>query len=526
MLRRAMAYQVGDFVLDARTFELRRAGVPVAVEPQVLSILLLLIENRERLVTKDELIEKVWHGRIVSDSALTSRVKSARQALLDDGARQAMIRTVHGRGFRFVGPVAEALPAAPASPTSEADGTAAPPPWAETGKPSIAVLPFRVLDQHPGRALIAEALPHELIAELSRMRWLFVIARGSSFQFRGADTDVHRVGAMLGVRYCLTGTLEADGGRIRVAVELADTRTRGVIWVDQFAAPAGDLPGMRHDIVARIVGALEVQIPFHQAHEAQFQPIAQLDAWSAFHLGLRQMFRFTREGNVASFALFERALHLDPHFGRAHAGLSFAHFQNAFLGLASDPVAEATAARRYAERAVELDALDPFANFTLGRSLWLSGDVDGSLVWLDRSTGLSPNYAQAIYSRALAETVSGAGVEGQRDVDAAMALSPIDPLHYAMLATRGLSHLVRGDDRIAQEWAERAARSPGAHVVIGLIAAACCLLNGDDARARAWAADVRQRHPGFTRDDFFRSLPFQAIEARRRIDQALERLGF
>lgn len=520
-----MTYQVGDFVLDERKFELRRAGEPVAVEPQVLAVLLLLVENRERLVTKDELIEKVWNGRIVSDSALASRVKSARQALLDNGERQAMIRTVHGRGFRFVGPVT--TPSV-TTPTIEIVGDLAPaiPPWAETGKPSIAVLPFHVLGPDPGQALIGDALPHELIAELSRMRWLFVISRGSSFQFRGPDIDVHQVGAVLGVRYCLTGTLEDDGGRMVITVELADTRTRGVIWVEQFSAQAGDVPSMRQDIVARIVSALEVQIPFHQAQEAQFQPITDLDAWSAFHLGLRHMFLFTQNGNIESLALFERARQLDPHFARAHAGLSFAHFQNAFLGFAADPAAEAEAARRFAERAVELDALDPFANFTLGRSLWLNGDVVGSLVWLDRATELSPNYAQAIYSRALAETVSGAGADGQRDVDAAMVLSPIDPLYYAMLATRGLSHLVRGEDAMAQQWVERAARSPGAHVVIGLIAAACCMLNGDEPRARDWADNVRRRHPTFGRHDFFRSLPFQAIDARRRIDQALTKLGF
>jgi len=525
MIRRAMTYQVGDFVLDAHKFELRRAGQPVAVEPQVLSILLLLIENRERLVTKDELIEKIWHGRIVSDSALTSRVKSARQALLDDGERQAMIRTVHGRGFRFVGPVTEPVVTMSIVESGSEPASVAPP-WTDLGKPSIAVLPFHVLGQDATPALIGEALPHELIAELSRMRWLFVIARGSSFQFRGPGIDVGQVGTVLGVRYCLTGMLEGGDGRVTITVELADTRTRGVIWVEQFAAPAGDIPSMRQDIVARIVSALEVQIPFHQAYEAQFQPIADLDAWSAFHLGLRQMFRFTREGNVESLALFERAVQLDPRFARAHAGLSFAHFQNAFLGFAVDPAAEATAARRFAERAVELDALDPFANFTLGRSLWLNGDVNGSLAWLDRSTELSPNYAQAIYSRALAETVSGAGAEGQRDVDAAMVLSPIDPLHYAMLATRGLSHLVRGEDAIAQQWVERAARSPGAHVVIAMIAAACCLLNGDEEHARDWADDVRRRHPTFSRSDFFRSLPFQAIDARRRIAEALEKLGF
>jgi len=195
MVWRAMAYHVSDFVLDEHKFELRRAGTPVAIEPQVLSILLLLIENRERLVTKEELIEKVWHGRIVSDSALTSRIKSARQALLDDGEKQAMIRTIHGRGFRFVGPVMQTTAAEPL--VESVRDAAVTTPLADMGKPSIAVHPFHVLGLDPTQALLGEALPHELIAELSRIRWLFVIARGSSFQFRGAGIDVCHVGTVL-----------------------------------------------------------------------------------------------------------------------------------------------------------------------------------------------------------------------------------------------------------------------------------------------------------------------------------------
>jgi hypothetical protein len=236
------------------------------------------------------------------------------------------------------------------------------------------------------------------------------------------------------------------------------------------------------------------------------------------------MFRFNRADNAVAGKLFSRAVAEDPRFARAHAGLSFVHFQNAFLRYTQDLPAEVRSARHFAERAVELDALDPFANLTMGRSFWLEGDLDMGLAWLERSTAISPSYAQGIYARAWTHALSGRGDAGKMDADAAMALSPLDPLHYAMAATRALSHIVCGEDAEAAVWAERAARLPGAHVLIAMIAAAAHSLSGDRDRAAAWAANVRERNPAITTDDFFRSFPFADAAVRRRITTALTAL--
>jgi tetratricopeptide (TPR) repeat protein len=222
--------------------------------------------------------------------------------------------------------------------------------------------------------------------------------------------------------------------------------------------------------------------------------------------------------------LFKRAIAQDAGFARAHAGLSFVHFQNAFLGYVQKISSEVRAARRLAERAVELDALDPFANLTLGRSYWLDGDLEASFAWLERAITISPSYAQAIYARAWTHALSGHGADGRADADAAMALSPLDPLHYAMAATRALSHIVSGEEAPAATWAERAARSPGAHVLIAVIAAAAHSLNGDRQRAAAWAANVRARSAVITAADFFRSFPFADTAVRHRIAKALSAL--
>lgn len=519
-----MIHAFESFELDASRFELRRDGLRVAVEPQVLSLLFLLADNAHRLVSRDEIIATVWEGRIVSESALSSRIKSARQAIGDDGFSQRLIRTVHGKGFRFVGlhtaPLAmTAVPGdAPVQLVSPLDDV-------RPGRPSIAVLPFSVLGPADGGELMALAIPHDLITELSRLHWLFVIARGSSFRFDAPNTDVRNVGKRLGARYCLTGTVGHASGGISIVVELTDTQDRGVIWGESYDAPTDRVHEIRSSIIASVVAALEIQLPAHEAQAARLKSPEKIDAWAAYHLGLQHVFRFNKADNERALALFLRSTSIDPGFARAVGGLSFAFFQNAFLGYGRDVEDDALRARRYAEQAMSIDPLDPFSNFNMGRAHWLSGDVDAGLGWLDRAIALNPNYAQGIYARAWSQMVLCRGVSAQRDADAAMLLSPIDPLHYAMAATRALSHLVRDDRQQAAIWAERAARSPGAHHLIGVIAVACHELNGEPDAAQAWADRVRRSAPSVTQAAFFRSFPFGGGIIKQRLSSALAARG-
>jgi tetratricopeptide (TPR) repeat protein len=224
--------------------------------------------------------------------------------------------------------------------------------------------------------------------------------------------------------------------------------------------------------------------------------------------------------------MFQQAVARDPGFARAHAGLSFVHFQTAFMRHTDDVAGEAELARRFAQRGLELDPLDPFVNFTMGRTFWLAGDLDSGLAWLERATSISPNYAQGIYARAWTETLAGRGLEGRGHVDLAMRLSPLDPLYYAMLGTRAFTHMVVGEDAAAAAWAERAARAPGAHVLIAMIACATQAIVGDDSRAAEWAANVRSRNPVLARADFFRSFPMKSEVTKARLAGALERFGF
>src|SRR5215469_10652398 len=214
-----------------------------------------------------------------------------------------------------------------------------------------------------------------------------------------------------------------------------------------------DVHTMREEIRARVLMALDLRIPMHEAAQARLSVPDDLDAWSAYHLGLQHIYRFNRADNAAAAHLFRRAIALDPYFARAHAGLSFVHFQTAFMRYTDDLAGEIHSARRSAERGLELDALDPFVNFTMGRSYWLEGDLESSSSWLERATSISPNYAQGIYARAWTEALAGQASAGRTHVDLAMRLSPIDPLYYAMMGTRAFTHMLVGEDVEAADWA-------------------------------------------------------------------------
>ena len=527
-----MIYTFDRFELDLATVELRAGGKALSVEPQVFELLALLVANSDRLVSKDEIIEKVWDGRVVSDAAVASRVKSARQALGDDGKSQQFIRTIHGQGYRFVAQTRVSRDVATGPDVAAARDNVEPSLGAmvqrleQVSRPSLAVLPFRLVAGDERYAALAHALPDELIADLARLHWLFVTARGSSFRLRASETGFGDIGLLLRVRYCLWGTIEVSGQKLVVIVELVDTTNSGIVWADRFSGRIDDVHEMREQIRSQVLGALQIRIPMHEANRARLAAVENLDAWSAYHLALQHLYRFNHIDNSAAASLFERAVALDPTFARAHAGLSFVHFQTAFMHYTNDLADAIGHARRFAERGVELDPLDPFVNFTMGRTYWLEGDLDSSLGWLERSTDISPHYAQGIYARAWTEALAGQAVDGRQHVDLAMRLSPLDPLHYAMLATRAFTHMVLGEDAEAALWAERGARSPGAHVLIAMIASAAHALKGDTARAAFWAANVRERNAALTREDFSRAFPMKSDPMRERVLRALAQFGF
>jgi TolB-like protein len=519
-----MILAFSDVEIDPEKGEVRRAGQPIAVAPRVLSLLHLLATNSDRMVTKDEIADKVWDGRIISDSAISTSIKEARQAIGDSGAQQSMIRTLHGQGYRCVAEVS--ILAAVAPPENDAMAVPLTGQGLIAGKPSIAVLPFGNVAAEGDSDPLGDGLAAELISALSRLRFLSVTARGSSFRFRQGSPDLTTIAKVLGSRYCLSGLIEAGGSEIAVTVELASTVDGVVIWSDRFTGPGRHVHEIRRRIVAEVIGALELHVPLNEAQAARLLDANELDAWGQFHLGLQHLYRYNSADNRIAEACFHNAIAREPDFARAHAGLSFVAFQTAFMGYGPEVARHKDAALEHADRSVVLDSLDPFVNHCMARARWISGDLEDAKAWIGRSLDISPNFAQGHYLRALLTVLMGQTHDVRAGNGLAMALSPLDPLLYAMQGTQALSYIGDGEFDEAASWGERGALAPGSHYLLGMVAAASRQLQGDQARARHWVEMTRSRRSDVSIERFFEAFPFQPGDNRERIETALDAAGF
>jgi TolB-like protein len=526
-----MLYFFDGYELDVDAFELKRGEGPVAVEPQVLKLLKLLLETPDRLVTKDQIVDAVWGGRAVSDACIANRIKLARAAIGDDGKRQGKIRTVHGQGFRFVAKVRASATEFRPSTNQPLNGDGTVPfdearPDFSCDKPSIVVLPFQCLGTGGANLLLADAIPYDLIQALSCLRWLKVIARGSAFRFRSQAQAPTTAGRSLGVRYVMAGSIETRRANLVVTTELSDTRTGGIVWSEQFVSTRDGVHQLRDALVTKVIASLEIHIPLNEACQARLCVSENLDSWSNYHLGLQHMYRFTKTDNDRASTYFEQAIQQDANFARAYAGLSFTNFQSAFLRYGPSRKEALMDAHRLANRGVELDPLDPFANLAMGRSVMLQGDLERSISWLDRAITLNPNYSQGHYSHAFADLLSGQTDASFPHLKTALTLSPLDPLAYAMQAARSLSFVIDGAYEQAMVAGEKAARAPGAHYLIDMIALIACSLNKNKVRATYWAGNVRRRRPDASQVAFFTSFPFSCGITRQKISSALENYEF
>lgn len=525
-----------QFTLDTDIAELMLGAEPVALEPKVFDLLVFLISNRERAVSKEDIINAVWGGRFTSDSALTTCIKSLRKALQDDGEKQHCIKTLRGKGFRFIAEVSGAseqettttasIPPQPKNNIQEQSAITPQPSPIFQGKPSIIVLPFQNFLSDQRDSVIAEAMAHDLIQALSRLRWLRVIARGTAFQFRMPAPDLKSIGQQLNLRYALCGSVEALGQMRVITVELSDCNNTDVIWAERYEVKPDTLQHIRQTIIANVISSLEMYIPLNEASQATLCSSENLDAWANYHLGLRYMFRFTTDDNSQAAHYFSQAINKDKQFARAYAGLSFTRFQDAFLRYDTNVGKAINDACRLAEQGVELDPLDPFTNYNMGRSFWLQGEPDAGLGWLERSVILSPNFAQGHYSRAFCEVMQGQTKSALKNIEFSLHLSPLDPLLYANYALNAFCYLHEEDIAKAVFWAEKAASLPGAHFLIYMIASAIYALAGEQTRSRYWRIRATSIKPDANTTHFFCAFPIIDQTLQTALKEGLQRAQF
>jgi DNA-binding SARP family transcriptional activator/TolB-like protein len=368
---------------------------------------------------------------------------------------------------------------------------------------SLAVMPFG--DHSRGvtaRGGLGDGLAHDVITRLAKLRSVFVIAQGTVFALDERHIGAEDAARRLNVDYVAGGSLRVEtGGRLSVSVQLSETRSARVLWAEVFQGRLDDTFGVLDEIGDRIVVSLSSQIEVAERNRAILKSPNSLDAWEAHHRGLWHMMRFNRADNEQARHFFQAAVRLDPGFARPYAGLSFTHFQDAFLGWTDRAQAEELAYRT-ASDGLMADGLDPLARWALGRAQWLRGRLDESIAELDTSVDLSPNFAHGHYTRAFVHAQSGDAELAIAATDHARDLSPFDPMLFAMLATRALALMRLGRYEEAADWAMKAAARPNAHVHIMGIAAHCLALAGRQAEALEMAAAIQRVHRGYGLDDF------------------------
>ncbi|MBK1661130.1 BTAD domain-containing putative transcriptional regulator [Paracraurococcus ruber] len=407
---------------------------------------------------------------------------------------------------------------------------AAPPPAAE-GNPagpqrrSVAVMPFANLaeEPRPHGGGPADALVYDLIARLAKLRSLFVIGQGSVFALRDRGVAPAEAGRLLGVDYVVSGSVQLRGKRLAVAVELAEARSARVVWAEVFDGEAEDtfqvLDGIGDRAVALIAGEIEAA----ERNRAVLRPPDSLDAWEAHHRGLWHMYRFNRADNERARHFFEAAIRLDPTFSRAHAGLSFTHWQNAFQGWAER---EGEVERAYAAAAQGLmaDERDPAAHWAMGRALWLRGRHDPSVEELERAVELSPNFALGHYTLAFVHSLTGDPATAVAASEQSLRLSPHDPMLFGMLGARAMALVRLGRFEEAAEAGVRAAARPNAHAHILAIAAVSLALAGRLDEARAHVAAIRSALPRYRVDDLVAAMQ-PTPEGERLFRKGARRIG-
>jgi TolB-like protein/Tfp pilus assembly protein PilF len=518
-------FSFADYTLDVDRRELQRGAQAIPVEPQVFDLRVYLIENRERVVSKDDLIASVWGGRIVSDSTLTSRIFAARKAVGDSADTQALIRTIPRKGFRFVGEVGPKTVPAAASPVeaearkqvfAEASGAT---PASTHRRASLAVMPFA--DKSDVARIgggAADALVHDVITRLAKLRSLFVIAEGTVFALHERGVGPAEAAELLKVDYVANGWVRRSAKRLTINVELVEVRSSRVVWADGFDRTLDDTFAILDEVGSRIVASISTEIETLERNRAVLKPPNSLDAWEAHHRGLWHMYRFNKSDNEQARHFFETALRLDPTFARAYSGLSFTHWQNAFQGWAErGPEME----RAYAAAAEGLmaDDRDPAVHWAMGRALWLRGRQEQSIAELEQAVELSPNFALAHYTLGFVRAQSGDAQAAIVASDVARELSPYDPMLFAMLASRAvaLARLKRFDE--ASEWVVKAADRPNAHAHIRALAVLILALGGALEEARARLGALKSEAPNHQLSDFFNAFRFDE-EGRRLFQRA------
>jgi TolB-like protein/Tfp pilus assembly protein PilF len=492
-------YDFENFSLDADRRELRRGTSLVTIEPQVFDLLQYLIRNRERVLSKDDLIGAVWNGRMISESTLSSRITAVRHAVNDRGEEQRLIRTVARKGFRFVGDVREGN-----GPNADGAGTE----WQEPahhdfqaaqalqlpGKPTIAVLPFASISENPEQEGFVNGIVEDITTELSQFCWLSVIARSLSFAHKGWAVDIKHVRRDLGVHFVLEGSVRQAAGRVRVTARLIDTMTGAHLWANRFDAWHEDIFSLQDQITASVVGAIGPKLEQVEIERARREPPESLDCLHYYLRGMGNIYQWTRDGMNDALSLFHKAFQIDPEFASAYGMAAYCYVQRKSYGWIADRMQETAECARLARRAAELAKDDAAALSKAAHAIAsVARDIDSGAVFIDQALKLNPNLAAGWYVSGWIRLFLGDPDVAIEHLAHAISLSPFDPLIFKMHAALAYAHFFAGRYDDASAMAASALRTRPNYLTAVRAGAASHALAGRLDRAQNLMAHMRKR---------------------------------
>jgi adenylate cyclase len=490
-----------NYKLDTERRELRCRTELTPVEPQVFDLLEYLIRNRSRVVSKEDLFASIWHGRFVSESTLTSRINLARKSIGDSGDNQHLIKTIRGKGFRFVGSVKEAEPCAEAVP---ANAAAPPPALLLPDKPSVAVLPFQNICGDPEQEYFVDGLTEDLITELSRFRSLFVIARNSVFVYRGRSVRVQDVARDLGVHYVVEGSVRKAGKRIRVTAQLIDAESGNHIWAQRFDRDVDDVFAVQSEVTESIVALLTRRLEDADLERVTRKQTESLDAYDYVLRIKHYHHRGTKEDNARALDLVKMALALDSNYAQAHAWLACILGQAMNRGFIAQTEDELERAFTAAETARSLDDNDAECHRILCEINLIRRDFDRAEYHQQRALSLNPNDPRIVAQRGYLLTCLGQPTDAVEWIDKALRLDPAQPGEYYMRSLIVL-HAAAEYASAAQAFVRLAKPQFFAHAHM----AACLAELNDRIKAKPHVVEVLRSRPGFSVMQYATTLPFK-----------------
>lgn len=481
------------YEIDTGLFELRESGRKIPLEPQAFDLLVLLARNAGRIVTKDEIFSKIWDGRIVSESALSSQVKAARRAVGDTGSRQAVIATVHGRGFRFVAEMQgtpEELAPVPMVEMPELDVVST--------RPSVAILPFKNMNADSSEDYLADGITEDISIAVAKNRWLTVVARNPAFSFRNSKESLRVIGEKLEAQYLVTGSMRKAGSRFRIAVEIVDAETELRVWSERFDRDGIDIFDLQDEISEMVAARIESELGLAEQKKAERTSRKNRGAWDLYQLGSAEFYKFTPEGNLNAQQHLRASIDLDSTLAAAHSRLAYAITLSMIYFDADTDKARMDEALVAARRAIELDDQDANGYFTLGRVHLARQEYGLAIEALEHALELNPCLAVTYCGLGDSLAYEGRLDEAIKQFEIAIRLSPHDPFRWAFYSYRSLAHLFRGEYQTSVEWARRSIRVPNAQYWAWAHLVAALGHIGKESDITAARVDLLQKKPEFT----------------------------